>query len=199
MSSRIRLENMILDIKDKKRVRNRGPNSFRLSPGAPHRLAKMRSEHYGTHHIGGLKKSLSPATFEAYPKNPQSLSLSLSSVDSSSSSALLKQQQQRGRGDSSFHIGHPKLDRLNSLCICDPYPSVYDTAEHVCELVGGDCVVVVGVEDPEGMVEVLLDGGGVSRNGGVEHRELVEAELMKSSSSASALSIMRAMVMRSRA
>jgi hypothetical protein len=49
------------------------------------------------------------------------------------------------------------------------------------------------------MVEVLLDGGGVSRNGGVEHRELVEAELMKSSSSASALSIMRAMVMRSRA
>jgi hypothetical protein len=76
---------------------------------------------------------------------------------------------------------------------------VYDTAEHVCELVGGDCVVVVGVEDPEGMVEVLLDGGGVSRNGGVEHHELVEAEFMKSSSSASALAIMRAMVMRSRA
>jgi hypothetical protein len=49
------------------------------------------------------------------------------------------------------------------------------------------------------MVEVLLDGGDISRISGVEHNELVEAELMKPPSSASASTIMHVMVMRSRA
>ena len=48
--------------------------------------------------------------------------------------------------------------------------------EDARELGGGDGAGAVGVEDAEGVAQVLLDGGGVARDGGVEGGELVEAD-----------------------
>ena len=47
--------------------------------------------------------------------------------------------------------------------------------EHTRELGGGDGAGAVGVEEAEGVAQVLLDGGRVARDGGVEGGELVEA------------------------
>lgn len=51
-----------------------------------------------------------------------------------------------------------------------------EAVEDAGELGGGDGAVAVGVEDAEGVAEVLLDGGRVAAGGGVEGGELVEAD-----------------------
>jgi len=48
--------------------------------------------------------------------------------------------------------------------------------EHARELGGGDGAVALGVEDAKGVAQVLLDGGGVTHDSGVEGGELVEAD-----------------------